>query len=241
MEEMRPRTPSATSCLEFENPEEHRGGHPDDHLPEIWAQTCRDASTTSSPRRGRAAGSARRTLPEGLRGGGPRVRAAEPAECALISARRWGPHGIAGIGDGIVPRNLDLAVIDGIVAVTTSGTRRDGATARPRRGDLLRNSPGCNVVAALEIARPPGAPTDRHRHRGLGATLLLLGAAPAVLPVTWTSRIAGTTWTNAPWRCSTGTLLASRSSARRPDPRWRRPQAEPPFSSGVCSRPEVHG
>jgi len=38
----------------------------------------------------------------------PRVAlyAVEPAECAILARRQWGPHGIEGIGDGFVPENL---------------------------------------------------------------------------------------------------------------------------------------
>ena len=45
--------------------------------------------------------------------------AVEPAECPLISEQRWGTHGVPGIGDGIVAPNLDLAVLDGVVVVST--------------------------------------------------------------------------------------------------------------------------
>jgi cysteine synthase A len=31
-----------------------------------------------------------------------RIYAVEPAECALLARREWGPHGIEGIGDGFV-------------------------------------------------------------------------------------------------------------------------------------------
>src|SRR4030095_11780192 len=48
-----------------------------------------------------------------------RAYAVEPAECPLISEQRWGTHGVPGIGDGIIPRNLDLAAMDGIVTVST--------------------------------------------------------------------------------------------------------------------------
>ncbi|MFI5327809.1 MAG: PLP-dependent cysteine synthase family protein, partial [Candidatus Rokuibacteriota bacterium] len=46
-----------------------------------------------------------------LRSRDPQVKlyAVEPAECALLSRRAWGHHGIEGIGDGFVPRNLDVS------------------------------------------------------------------------------------------------------------------------------------
>src|SRR5206468_3446137 len=45
--------------------------------------------------------------------------AVEPAECPLISEERWGTHGVPGIGDGIIPPNLDLSLMEGIVVVET--------------------------------------------------------------------------------------------------------------------------
>ena len=54
--------------------------------------------------------------------------AVEPAECPLISEQRWGTHGVPGIGDGIIPRNLDLALMDGIVTVSTGRRLGDGAS-----------------------------------------------------------------------------------------------------------------
>jgi cysteine synthase A len=78
--------------------------------------------------------------------------AVEPAESPLISEERWGTHGVPGIGDGIVPPNLDLALMDGIVVVQT-----DEALAMARRlaheeGMLCGPSSGMNVVAALKVA-----------------------------------------------------------------------------------------
>src|SRR5262249_13697823 len=40
-----------------------------------------------------------------------RVYAVEPSECPLITEQRWGRHGVPGIGDGIIPKNLDLSVV----------------------------------------------------------------------------------------------------------------------------------
>src|SRR5574342_926581 len=56
-----------------------------------------------------------------LRQDDPAVRlyAVEPAECALLSRRAWGHHGIEGIGDGFVPRNLDVSLLTGVITTTT--------------------------------------------------------------------------------------------------------------------------
>jgi cysteine synthase A len=78
--------------------------------------------------------------------------AVEPAECPLISEQRWGRHGVPGIGDGIIPRNLDLAAMDGIVTVTTADALAMAQRMAREEGLLCGPSSGMNVVAAHKIA-----------------------------------------------------------------------------------------
>ena len=80
-----------------------------------------------------------------------RAYAVEPAECPLISEQRWGTHGVPGIGDGIIPRNLDLALMDGIV-ISSTGEALDMARRLAREEGLLCGpSSGINVVSALKL------------------------------------------------------------------------------------------
>jgi cysteine synthase A len=81
-----------------------------------------------------------------------RVYAAEPAECPLISEERWGTHGVPGIGDGIIPRNLDLSLMDGIVTTSTSEALDMAARLAREEGLLCGPSSGMNVVSALKVA-----------------------------------------------------------------------------------------
>jgi cysteine synthase A len=78
--------------------------------------------------------------------------AVEPAECPLISEQRWGRHGVPGIGDGIIPRNLDLAAMDGIVMVSTADALAMAQRMAREEGLLCGPSSGMNVVAARKIA-----------------------------------------------------------------------------------------
>jgi len=78
--------------------------------------------------------------------------AVEPAECPLISEQRWGRHGIPGIGDGIIPRNLDLAAMDGIVTVSTADALAMARRMAREEGLLCGPSSGMNVVAAKKVA-----------------------------------------------------------------------------------------
>ena len=78
--------------------------------------------------------------------------AVEPAECPLVSEQRWGTHGVPGIGDGIIPRNLDLALMDGIVTVSTADALAMSRRMAREEGILCGPSSGMNVVAARKVA-----------------------------------------------------------------------------------------
>jgi cysteine synthase A len=70
----------------------------------------------------------------------------------LISERQWGTHGIAGIGDGIVPANLDLGALDGIVTVSTEEAFETARRLAREEAVLSGPSGGCNVAACLKVA-----------------------------------------------------------------------------------------
>jgi cysteine synthase len=78
--------------------------------------------------------------------------AVEPAECPLISEQRWGRHGVPGIGDGIIPRNLDLSAMDGIITVSTGEALAMAQRMAREEGMLCGPSSGMNVVAAHKLA-----------------------------------------------------------------------------------------
>jgi cysteine synthase A len=99
-----------------------------------------------------------------LRQRDPKVKlyAVEPAECALLSRRAWGHHGIEGIGDGFVPRNLDVSLLTGIVTTSTKESVEMARRLAREEGIFCGISSGCNVAAALKLAR---------RHPGLGTII----------------------------------------------------------------------
>ncbi len=90
-----------------------------------------------------------------LRGHDPAVKlyAVEPAECALLSKRAWGHHGIEGIGDGFVPRNLDVSQLTGVITTTTEESVNTARRLAKEEGIFCGISSGCNVAAALKLAR----------------------------------------------------------------------------------------
>jgi len=90
-----------------------------------------------------------------LRSHDPAVKlyAVEPAECALLSRRAWGHHGIEGIGDGFVPRNLDVSQLTGVITTTTEESVTIARRLAREEGIFCGISSGCNVAAALKLAR----------------------------------------------------------------------------------------
>jgi cysteine synthase A len=91
---------------------------------------------------------------------GIRIYAVEPAECALLARREWGHHGIEGIGDGFVPRNLDVSLLTGVITTTTEESVAAARRLAAEEGIFCGISSGCNVAAALKLARRhPELPT----------------------------------------------------------------------------------
>ncbi len=84
---------------------------------------------------------------------GVKLYAVEPAECALLARRQWGPHGIEGIGDGFVPANLDVSLLTGVITTTTAESVEAARALARQEGIFCGISSGCNVAAALKLAR----------------------------------------------------------------------------------------
>jgi cysteine synthase A len=82
-----------------------------------------------------------------------RLFAVEPDECALLARRQWGPHGIEGIGDGFIPENLDVSILSGVITTTTAESLAVARRLAAEEGIFCGISTGCNVAAALKLAR----------------------------------------------------------------------------------------
>jgi cysteine synthase A len=134
---------------EFDNPDNPRAQEASGI--EIWEQLEGrvDAVVASQGTGGWITGVARALK---ARDANVKAYAAEPAECPLISEQRWGEHGVPGIGDGIVPRNLDLSCMDGIVTVSTNASLQMARRLAREEGMLCGPSSGMNVVAALKVS-----------------------------------------------------------------------------------------
>ncbi len=81
-----------------------------------------------------------------------KVIAVEPADSAVLSGGKPGPHKIQGIGAGFVPEVLDLSVIDEVVTVTNDDAFDTARMLAKTKGILCGISSGAAVWAALCIA-----------------------------------------------------------------------------------------
>ncbi|MDH5361689.1 MAG: cysteine synthase family protein [Aigarchaeota archaeon] len=120
--------------------------------PEIWEQTNGevDAFVASQGTGGTITGVGRY-----LREKNPDIRlyAVEPTEAPLLSKRRWGSHKIEGIGDGFVPRNLDLSQLTGVITTTSEESIEMSRRLAVEEGVFCGISSGCNVAACVKLAR----------------------------------------------------------------------------------------
>jgi cysteine synthase len=82
-----------------------------------------------------------------------KLYAGEPAECPLLSRRQWGEHKIEGIGDGFVPCDLDLSLLDGIITIKSDEAIQMAQRLAKEEGIFCGISSGANVVAAIKLAR----------------------------------------------------------------------------------------
>jgi cysteine synthase A len=83
------------------------------------------------------------------------VVAVEPAASPVLSGGLPGPHKIQGIGAGFVPKVLDRAVIDEVIAVDDESALARAREAAQREGLLAGISAGAAIDAALELAARP--------------------------------------------------------------------------------------
>jgi cysteine synthase A len=148
---------------QYGNPD-NIGAHYKTTGPEIWEQTEGrvDAFVATQGTGGTLTGVGRY-----LRERNPQVKlyAIEPTEAPMLSKREWGSHKIEGIGDGFVPFNLDLSLLDGIITTTSQEAIRMGRRLALEEGVFCGISSGSNVAAAVKLAR---------RHPELGPIVTMI-------------------------------------------------------------------
>lgn len=87
---------------------------------------------------------------------GVKVIAVEPAESAVLSGGRPGPHKIEGVGIGYTPPLWEPGLVDEIIAVKTDEAKAMARRLAREEGLFAGTSSGANVIAALQVAKRLG-------------------------------------------------------------------------------------
>ncbi|MFP3166761.1 MAG: cysteine synthase family protein [Nitrososphaeria archaeon] len=136
---------------QYSNPDAIAAHH-DTTGAEIWEQTGGkvDALVLTQGTGGTLTGAGKY-----LREKNPKVKlyAVEPTEAPMLSKRKWGSHKIEGIGDGFVPRNLDVSMLDGVVTVSSNDSIYYAKQLMLKEKILAGISSGANVAAAIKVAK----------------------------------------------------------------------------------------
>jgi len=76
--------------------------------------------------------------------------AVEPALSPVISGGQPGPHPIQGIGAGFIPKNLDTALLDGVIQVEAEAAREMARRSAREEGMLVGISSGATLAAIAQ-------------------------------------------------------------------------------------------
>jgi len=79
-----------------------------------------------------------------------KVFAVEPAASPVISGGAPSPHPIQGIGAGFIPKNLDTALLDGVIKVEADAAREWARRAAREEGVLVGISSGAALAAIAQ-------------------------------------------------------------------------------------------
>lgn len=84
------------------------------------------------------------------------IWAVEPENAAILAGGTIGTHLQMGIGDGLIPKNLNLDIYDHIYVVTDDEAISTAKDLAKKEGIMCGISSGTNVAAALKLAKKLG-------------------------------------------------------------------------------------
>ena len=84
------------------------------------------------------------------------IWAVEPEHAAILAGGNIGTHLQMGIGDGLIPENLDQKIYDDIYIVTDEEAITTAKNLARLEGIMCGISSGTNVAAALKLAKKLG-------------------------------------------------------------------------------------
>ena len=148
-EKIHRETPGSVIAGQFDNPANPRA-HYETTGPEIFADTDGKVDYfVAGVGTGGTLSGAGRFLKEKT---GAKIVAVEPFSSPVLSKGVAGPHNLQGIGAGFVPKNLDVSLIDEIIAVKEADAYACARELAQREGVLVGISSGAALYAAALIA-----------------------------------------------------------------------------------------
>jgi len=151
VEQMLSEDPHVVVCQQFENPDNPRI-HYEETAHELWRQMRGDIAGFVA---GVGSGGTLQGVGKFLKEHDKDVRivAVEPKDVSALLGHEPGLHQIQGIGDGFVPKILDVSLVDEVIEVTDEDAIETTRQLGRDYGLMVGISSGANVWAARQLAR----------------------------------------------------------------------------------------